>query len=229
MKRREKKPSEQPNLVWTACIHYGKDGFLLVPPPYPPPLWWQQEVWHSNYRIFALNREEGQLVIGRCLGYGIQDFMQPAEPWRNKLMTQLMTTLPCRLKLAPSSHCYPWLKSGSKCSHFTKATVKWDWCPRGWKGPHCVGQLLWCTIVRCLSRAFFPTQVCHLSAAHLWAPPEHIVSGQECCSLSPFTKPCRRNPFKGLRKSMWCLWLWDCFVLSNLRQVFVFFPLRWKW
>lgn len=84
MKRRNK-TSEQPNLVWTACIHYGKDGFLLVPPPYPPPQWWQQEAWHSNYRIFVLNREEGQLVSGRRLGYGIQGSMQPAETWRNRL------------------------------------------------------------------------------------------------------------------------------------------------
>lgn len=67
MKRRNK-TSEQPNLVWTACIHYGKDGFLLGPPPYPPPQWWQQEAWHSNYRIFMLNREEGQLASGRRLG-----------------------------------------------------------------------------------------------------------------------------------------------------------------
>lgn len=84
MKRRNK-TSEQPNLVWTACIHYSKDGFLLVPPPYPPPQWWQQEAWHSNYRIFTLNREEGQLVGSRYLGYGIQGSMQPAETWRNRL------------------------------------------------------------------------------------------------------------------------------------------------
>lgn len=99
-------------------------------------------------------------------------------------MTQLNTTLPCRLKLAPSSQCYPWLKSGSKRSHFTRATVKWDWCSRGQKGPHCVWLLLRCTLVKCLSHAFFPIQVCHLAAAHLWAPPQHTISGQECCSLS---------------------------------------------
>lgn len=97
MKRRNK-TSEQPNLVWTACIHYSKDRFLLVPPPYPPPQWWQREAWHSSYRIFILNRE-GQLVGGRHLGYGIQGSMQPAE---TTLMAQLLTMLCYRLSSEPS-------------------------------------------------------------------------------------------------------------------------------
>lgn len=34
--------------------------------------------------------------------------------------------------------------------------MKWDWCPGGWKGPHRVGLLLRCTIMKCLFHAFFP-------------------------------------------------------------------------
>lgn len=154
------------------------------------------------------------------------------EQIETTLMARLLTTLRYRLKLAPSSQRYPWLESGSKCAHFTKATVKWDWCPRGWKGLRCVGLLLRHTIVKCLFHAFsmlfFSPQVCHLAIPHLWAP-QHRVSGQECCSLYPFTKPRSWNPFKGLCKSISCLWLWDRFVLSNLRKVFVSFPRRWKW
>lgn len=61
------------------------------------------------------------------------------EQIETTLMARLLTTLRYRLKLAPSSQRYPWLESQSKCTHFTKATVKWDWCPGGWKGPRCVG------------------------------------------------------------------------------------------
>lgn len=97
---------------------------------------------------------------------------------------------------------------------------------RSWKGPHRVGLLLRHTVVKCLFRAFstpfFLPRGCHLAVPHLWVP-QHRVSGQEHRSLYPSTKLRGWNAFKVLCKSIWCLWLWDGFVLSNLRKVFVFF------
>lgn len=94
-------------------------------------------------------------------------------------MAWLLTTLWYRLKLALSCRCYPWLKSGSKCTHFTKAAVKWDQCSGARKGPCCVELLLQCSIGKCFFHAFFsPLQVCHLAVPHLWVS-QHRVSGQE--------------------------------------------------
>lgn len=45
-------------------------------------------------------------------------------------MAQLLTSLRCRLQLAPSRQPHTWLKAGPRCSHCTKATVKWDWWPQ---------------------------------------------------------------------------------------------------
>lgn len=77
------------------------------------------------------------------------------EQIETALMARLLATLWYRLKLAPSRQCYPWLKSGFECTHFTKATGKWDWCSGGWKGPCRVGLLLQCTIGKCFFHAFF--------------------------------------------------------------------------
>lgn len=55
---------------------------------------------------------------------------KPGRMTEMTLMAQLLTSLRCRLKLAPSRQPYTWLKSGPRCSHFTKATVKWDWWPQ---------------------------------------------------------------------------------------------------
>lgn len=149
-------------------------------------------------------------------------------------IAQLLTTLRYRLKLALSSQHYPWLKSRSKYTHFTKATVKRDWCPGGWKGPCRVGLLLRHTVVKCLFHAFSmppprPPQVCHLAVPCLWAP-QHRVSGQERCSLYPFTKPCRWNPFKKVcEKAFDVHGSETALSFQTWEKFLVFFPLRWKW
>lgn len=93
MKRRNK-TSEQPYLAWAAHMHYSKDGFLLDPPVYPPPWGWQRAFQHSNYRMFMLNREGGQPVGDKHLGYGIRRSAQPAEgPTAVIIMAPLPTSL----------------------------------------------------------------------------------------------------------------------------------------
>lgn len=52
---------------------------------------------------------------------------KPGRMTETTLMAQLLTSLRCRLQLAPSRQPHTWLKAGPRCSHCTKAAVKWDW------------------------------------------------------------------------------------------------------
>lgn len=163
--------------------------------------WQTFRIWHSRLHAASRNLE---------------------EQTETALMARLLTTLPYRLKLAPSSQCHPWLKSRSKCTHFTKATVKWDLWPGGCRGPVVWG--------RC----------CGTPLQSAFSPPSMFPFG---CSSS------LRSPAQGLRPgthsvhlqnhadkiySKACAKAFDvcgsetALSLQTWEKNFAFFPLRWE-
>lgn len=120
--------------------------------------WQTFRIWHSRLHAASRNLE---------------------EQTETALMARLLTTLLYRLKLAPSSQCHPWLKSGSKCTH--QSYREMGLVAQRLSGTCHMGPLLWHTITKCLFHAspcLFPPPHFHLAVPHPWAP-QHGVSGQE--------------------------------------------------